>query len=358
MTELKAVIELRPRLQICNVFLQLSNIFEKQQGSLQLTVEPCKIILNIFSKEQIFGIDTVKLKPQTVSGLKFENRNLSFRIQIEPFSDVSNSAAEMTVYFPKYKPDVQVEEIVNIACKCCGNYLTETVQFKRILPLPSDGWNFDDVFCHNHDTHDNLPDKITNPGCMDCLYGNYYFVINNKLLKNQSEASVTYCQRCFSWIGINEKSSTKLWNCTVEFISADRQVMNVIPLNDFISVIKLIVKEAAGPVCKLIVTTKVSDTNTHYLLLWVIDKNLSILTNSNRMEDTVLSRISVTKLLYAYHKEFTCIVKTWENDINVYSISVAKQMMVDGLKCLTQSTRFFPESCQSASNMYVAYLQI
>lgn len=356
MIELKVVIEIRPRLQICNVFLQFSSILEKQ-GYLQLTVEPSKIYLNIFSKEHIFGIQEVKLKPQTISGLQFENKNLSFRIQIQPFSDISDSATEI-VYFPKYKPDVHVGKTVNIVCKCCNNYLTKTIQFKRILPLPSDGWNFDDVFCHNHDTREDLSDKVTDPGYMDCLYGNYYFTINNKLLKDVSETSVIYCQRCFSWIGINEKSSAKLWNCTVEFVSGVKQVMNVMPLNDFISVIKLVVKEAVGSVCKLIVTTKVNDKSTHYLLIWVMDKNLNILTNFISIEGATLNKINVMKLLYAYLKERTSTVKAWENDINVHSVNVAKQMMVDGLKYLTESTKFFPESCQSTNNMYVAYLQI
>lgn len=358
MTELKAVIEVRPQLQICNVFLQFNNILQKQQGSLELVVEPSEINLNIFSKEHIFRIDVVKLNPQTVSGLQFEKKHLSFRIQIERLSDVSLSAAEKTVSFSKYKPDVQVEEMVNIACKCCGNYLTKTVQFTRILPLPSDGWNLDDVFCHNHDTYSNFDDKITNPGHMDCLYGNYCFVVSSKLLKNLSNGAVVYCQRCFSWIGINEKSSIKLWNCTVEFVSVDRQVISVIPLNDFISVIKLAVKETIGPVCKLIVTTKVNDTNMHYLLLWVMDKNLSILTNCGCIEGMTLSKINVMKLLYSYQKEYTNVIKTWEDDINVHSVSVAKQMMVDGLKYLTESTKFFPESCQSTNDMYVAYLKI
>lgn len=353
---LKAIIEVRPRLQVCNVFVKFSSILQKQHGSVQLTVEPFQIILNIFSKEHVFKVDSVKLKPQTLSGIQLEKNNLFFRIQMEPLSDSSDTADEVTVSFPKYKPDVQPDEEVNIVCNCCGNYLTKALQFKRILPLPSDGWNLDDVFCHNHDTHDNSADKIMNPHYTDCLYGNWYFTINNKLLNNPSQAAVIYCERCFSWIGISDKNSAKLWNCTVGFLSAERQVINVLPLDDFISVIKLTVKEAIGPVCKLIVTSKINNTNTNYLLLWVLDKNLSVLTNSDSVEGVTLSKRRVIKLLYAYEKKRTDIVKSWENDINVHCVSVAKQMMVDGLKCLTDSTMFFPESCQSTSNMYVAHL--
>lgn len=350
---MKVLIELRPRLQVCHVILRLN---EPISG--KLSVEKHCISL----RDHSISLKSIQLKPQSLSGFQILGNTISFRCHMEPVSSLTGSFAievlqsniTQEYLITNYEPKIEKNVLLKMICRCCEHCLsTSDIKLKRILPLPSSAFSSGDLFCHQHDCGD-LEKKLSNPDVTDCFYGPFYMKINSNLLPGNS---VVHCNKCLSWIGVKTYSSATVWNCTVYFKSNKAEEDTVSALNDFNSAIKVVINDSVGPICKIIVSCKITESSTHFLLLWVMDRNLKLLINSDvNVAIKDLSEITVVKVLYDHEVKVNNLVLSWQKEINTHTIEVAKQMFFEGLQSLVNSNKVFPQSDQVANGMRIGYL--
>ena len=78
-------------------------------------------------------------------------------------------------------------------------------RFKRILPLPSEGWadNMDSWFCHKHADDKSSNQLSLNPSPQDCFVADLYFVIHKSLIKHTclTNNGQIQCRRCRQVVG-------------------------------------------------------------------------------------------------------------------------------------------------------------
>ncbi|RZF41099.1 hypothetical protein LSTR_LSTR002731 [Laodelphax striatellus] len=346
------LIEVNWRLQACQVFILMKK--RNVNDSVLLSVTPGSFELSFCKKT--FKIEPVQvaLKPQTLSGFIAERNNYSFRVNIITKKDFRSSENKAVCYNPKL---IKLKA-TDIACANCGCVVCSNVSFKRILPLPSEGCDLSDFFCHNHGNELNsAQDKLRNISREDCLYGSYYFKINSDYLKG-IKCGVVYCRRCLEWLGTKCDESVKLWNCSVNFSDSEMEEKKE-PWLDFYNTVLLIANTCVRPLCKVIVRCQITDYSTQYLLLWVMDKNLNVLLYKvSSSSSSCLLEMKVAKVLYVFLEEETALFQEWQNDPCTENIEVSKQMFTDGILSLRLSSRIIPESSNKTNDMHIGYLGI
>lgn len=368
------VAELRPRLQACSIFITVESGF--LQKKTKISIKPSSITITWISgcshTVQQISLPGCKLVPNTLSCLCIENEFISFRVQTDPSIGIqgsfsteilplaSSTNANETNKKSSIASDVASGTMCVLTCQCCGNKLLEK-NFQRVLPLPSNSLDSSEWFCHGSTSF------VVSPSDNDLLYGICSFIINpdslliSALVPNGRK--VARCQRCQAWLGIYSSKYLTLWDCTVAIGENSRTT----PLQDFVKVIGDAVASCVGLMCRVIVETQLNDEETIYILLWVIDKNLQILTNWNTStnfeigclsEDIVLTRQNTVKLLYLYQSNCSSLVKAWQGDVNIQCISVAKSMFTDGLDHLRKTTKCIPHAYRVTNNYLTAFLDL
>ncbi|XP_063236162.1 uncharacterized protein LOC134538675 [Bacillus rossius redtenbacheri] len=371
---------MRPRIRVCNVFVvSKSNLTGK--AHFKVSIKSHSICVSWTANEseidQTFVLPDMRLIPKSLSGLQVRGNSLSFRVQTEPLTNTSGSfAAEIipllrnlsfeqnaSIYVPGIVPNVAH----TLLCRCCGNKLSLTdITVKRVLPLPTDSTSQFEWFCHNHggSGSDDVCDvAASDVKKTDCLYGMYFVLLSTAWL--QMEASeVLSCARCFSWLGTCKGSTAKLWRCTTTWGDDNAPQM---ALGDFLAVIGEAVRGTMGMLCKIVLETKLSPIETQYILLWVIDKELQVLAYVNDADqipqlsggletETVLAPKKTMKVLYSHHVSRDDEVKSWQNDVNVQGVDIAKQMFVEGLQYLAKVTNYLPAAHRMSGGFYVCHL--
>ena len=358
---------MRPRLQVCNVFLVAKECLKKEENvKINIRVTGVDIIWTSERGEtvQVINLQDYKLKPLSLSGLQIQKNSISFRVQTEPLSTITGSLKSEVLplnqslqeYIPLPAPCVPINKPCEITCSCCGKVLTkQSTSFTRVLPLPSSGsLDISDWFCHRHTDSPNLQASVLVPKETDCFYGLCHILLKTSLLNLDSKQIVT-CNRCMSWLGTCSNSIAKLWYCT---ISCNKNVSSS-ALQDFKLVVTKALKETFALTCRLILETKLSVDGSQYLLLWVIDKELDVLVGpqvSGSHTSTNLKAKKISKLLYTYRKDADDVVKSWQNDVNVQCVEIAKQMFTEGLMYLMNGTELIPGPHKMTNKYFVSYM--
>ncbi|XP_049949535.1 uncharacterized protein LOC126457351 isoform X1 [Schistocerca serialis cubense] len=376
------IVEVRDHLRACNVYILLKEKIQKSD-IFQISVKASLILLTKIADKttvsQKIKVTTCSLIPCSLSNLNMHSNYVCFRLLTEPNNAVSGSFASevlplVNLHFKNnefvFIPMLQKGKSYDIHCKCCSNMVSvSSVTFQRFLPLPSGFLEFEDYFCHAHGQQNNLQSAPLCKSC-DCLYGSYYFLIKPHLLK-VSSASVIKCDRCLSWIGTLNKDFAKLWSCTVSFGAVTTTSQ---PLEDFLNVMKESLEGMPASAGKVLIECVVSDSNTHYILLWALDKFLNVHCNLNGkysavsesvtnstvtiVAETSLQTMHTMKVLYKYQECASDCVGLWQNDKNVHTVDVAKQMFIAGLQHLMKQTEYIPEPYKIVEDFFVAYIEL
>ncbi|KAK7792579.1 hypothetical protein R5R35_008673 [Gryllus longicercus] len=318
-----------------------------------------------------------RLVPNTLSCLRAEDEFVSFRVQTEPLTGLHgsfsreiipmtfNENGEQRTINESTAPNIIASNTCQISCHCCGNELAR-YHVQRVLPLPSGNLDSSEWFCHGGHGHGTKFSLAPHSG--DLLYGPCYFLMSKEWLQpsalNSNDTRVARCKRCLAWLGTSVTSHITLWNCTVSIDDSSCSS----PLQDFIKCVAHAITSCVGLMCRVIVETQVMEEETQYILLWIIDKNLQILTNSEAREihcadnnsfiETVLKPQNTVKLLYLHQSCFTSVVKAWQDDVSVQCINVAKSMFTDGLEHMRKMTKCIPQPYRVTNNFFTAYLQV
>lgn len=360
------LIEVRPLVQACCVYL----IAPSPQARAQLVVQSEYLSVtwatdcrNVLSQTVSLppGLP-VKFQPSEVSSLMQEEKHLSFRIQTTPrdmtgsFSTqlLETSGSKLQTQHSDELPAVLPNTSCKIECACCGrNILSkETVIFSRVLPLPSCAYDASDFFCHNHG------DSIsTSPNEMDCLYSSIGFHIHPSLL--DCKENVIHCKECFAWIGTRNSNKACLWNSTVNVRRLpvmETQIPKLHPASEFINVVEKAIKQSASIACRLLVDVRVKNGVSHYILINVIDRQLTLLSAKLNLSSE-LDHHKAIKVSYHLERHRNKIVSEWLNDSQVSGIEVPLPVFVQGLKLLSNTSQFIPSTQRKAQHEFLlAYL--
>lgn len=323
------LIEARPRLRACNICITLK---ESVTSDLKISLQKMKI--NLIKGDEKFLINFVgfEVEPLTMTGLSLKNKYITFRVQIDcEFDSVVKKIESVAAPLLNNTPN-------RIKCRC-GNLLSKEIVFDRVLPLPSNNWDSTDVFCHAHGYK--LP-EIT-PRMNDCLYGNNFIMINDKIINNGEK--FVKCNRCSKIIGVHQKDFLKIW--TVNLILPFE---NLSPLEEFLKLISNAVAESLSIFVKLLIECQEID---NYLLLCVMDKQLLLY---EAEDDLILKKRSAMKLSYSYHTSSNENVKKWEDETFVQHLLVSQCVLTAGFEYLLRTSRKIPPLFNMANGEFLAYL--
>uniref|UniRef100_A0A8D8SQF5 E3 ubiquitin-protein ligase E3D n=1 Tax=Cacopsylla melanoneura TaxID=428564 RepID=A0A8D8SQF5_9HEMI len=267
----RIIIEVRPRLQVCHVFIKQvrAEAVQLERGG------ELKIVCNGGRNRFKVSIPGTELKPQSLSNFTLldQSEGTYFRIATLKCSLTHAQSVSLFDYSARdttYVPQVDLNAPQALFCRCCGSRLMRrSVRFQRILPLPSDSWDMSDMFCHLHEGEDHTTSStsssstsLLHPKSGDLLYGAYNFVLaigneqeetlskekqptnaaaqdekapNAKKSPNAKKPGnakkpppmltfvrmsqrIVKCEICSFWLGTKQSESlVTLWNSTVEF---------------------------------------------------------------------------------------------------------------------------------------------
>lgn len=221
------IIELRPLLRCCNIFLMTSQLVV--QDRLKITIRPDCIVVSYSqfpekceerkyarkrrisrkdstsscesysdSEDEIVGYNKFmdmkpfcKMVPGSLSNLKIETNSLSFRVLTEPsgpncsgsfFNEVLNAnvdSGHALIASSNERQIINLEknERISFHCANCSNKITKDhkdfdVVFERILELPSENMDMSEWFCHGTNGKHCHSEK-KNAACLNSNYSNF-----------------------------------------------------------------------------------------------------------------------------------------------------------------------------------------
>lgn len=325
--------------------------------------------------------------PNSMSGLKVDKNNISFRILTEArnggsfykevlAADTKDSA---TTLKENLLINVKIDEDLRVTCKNCSNVVSENpITFKRILELPTSNLDMSEWFCNCHGNNHNHEIEVK-PNKTDFLYRLTFFLINancmsEKTNKFNAKREVYHCNRCLAWLGLKTKDSVKLYNSTVKIKQQGSKLQvfkhtNAISdnadVNDFIYTIEFMTKEfnlglQYTVMCKLVLECTISTAKKQYLLIWIMDKRLEVLQNcATVQEDTVKLKSSyLTKILYKIEDSLNEEVETWVADPTVITTEISKHMYCAGVEHLKSMSMKLPEPFRFTNGYTISYLKM
>ncbi|XP_071863342.1 E3 ubiquitin-protein ligase E3D [Bombus fervidus] len=354
-------LELRPRLQICNVFIHLNKKVNSTGVAIKLSKESIKITIE--NNTIIFLTKFVKLIPDSLSTLDITNNWICFRAQT--ISDpVFGSFKTQIITNPAFdvnslKDTFKTIELFNtgkchIMCASCKNILSKDMCIKRILPVPDMNYDSSEWFCCKHNHSNTMYNLI--PSESDIFYGSLFFRIHASLFNHnlKIDENIAICNRCLQHLGkILTDNSLKLWNCAVDYNFLDNSESKTAtdPFNDFLLAIKTSMTGIFG---EEIILQCFVGKEIHSLILKPMDWHLNLMIEPKEISDdniVTLKRISVVKVLYKYETN-----KNILDSVNKSYCEVSFLVIRAGLEHLLTSTKRFPQPHRTASDCYIGHI--
>ncbi|XP_044016785.1 uncharacterized protein LOC122858137 [Aphidius gifuensis] len=330
-------IELRQRIQSCNVFILLDKSSDNQH--IQLRLRNTSILVNISNLKFNIDLPNITIIPETLSSLNVAGTWITFRVQTKPSDSTFgtlktefltiDSNDNKTIL--KYNKPLKCTKII-IACQCCKNVLTKSdIEFKRILPLPSDDCDPCEWFCgcnHSHNNDDKIDlsnvKMLLAPREHDYLYGSHYCLLSNKIFldKMKYNEQDVVCNRCLSVLGVQSPdipNSIKFWNHSLEYLSSTDNDYNIktTPIDDFKSALISCINNEY----KQIIFIANEHNNKSILFVKLLEKNLTILIEESTRN--ILKNIQAIKIMYKHDNiEMKNIDNKNSNDIITCKISL------------------------------------
>lgn len=355
MSNLNFLIEIRPRLQSVNV---LVNLRLNKAPNIYLSKDGC--IIFITTSTVTYKIPCKKLYCDSLNGVDITDESLSFRFSTTN-TDFGSFKSELLTSENVTDNDDRLNKFVftdncklKIECRNCCNIFCEKL-FKRVLPLPSNDNGCTDWFCHAADV------SSSDPGEDDLFYLICYCHLNSKNLTGLYTRKNLICSRCLACVGIviNE-NCYRIWFNTVR-MSDDRGLIKAwgtTGLNDVCLTIRNILKDSLLTSTRIIFKSSNHDDQMDYLLVWVVERKLNILLNSDS-NDEGYEDLSVAKVLYKFSSDTTSdTIMQWSNDVTVSNIDISKTMMSQVLKHLYKMNKLLPTKWNFTNDFYVSYLPL
>lgn len=371
------VIEVRPRLQCANFFIQFSQHFASQDA-VNLNVRSNAFTIKIDDRHYSIDLKNfINLNTRTLSQLVIKRNYVSFRINTNEHSFQNTPSpprhppphdevnANTKTQF-KLSPALNFNEESDIRCSNCDNIFLQKQSFDRVLELPSDNLDFSDWFCHKpHDMK--TPQDVFSPKCNEIFYGTFYFLVNfNQFQSTRTKGKLIYCRRCLQFMGElqnNSKNSIKLWNDTVTFTNQSFFSNN--PIQNFTFILKKLQHDFTmdlpgfPQLFKVIFEATLPSGRQHFLLLQVMDHNLDILRMKHDSTNLELEKSKAIKLLYKLEQDReNPLVSFWLGNTNINSMQISPKMFNAAAEYLNKMSQLIPECYRTSQGFVLSYLDL
>lgn len=344
------LIEIRPRLQSANVFIKTEQ--KLLDFDINITSNNLEITLN--NNQFSLPVKDVKIVPDSLCNLQVNDSYVSFRFLTDSVSNFGSFKSEV-LRLKEVSAKTQQETFLQddeyiLQCGNCLQEFSESLKFKRILPLPSENSEPSDWFCHAHTTNVNLNPKID-----DIFYSHCYAHVNSSLLNGIIETTNNLtCKRCLYWLGLNLHEHTyKIWFHTVIFKTSLSNLRSN-ALTDCFITLRNVLQNTLLTSLKILLHCQISSSKTNYILLWVVEKRLNIYLNDNKSyqgKDT-----EAAKVLFKFLDVETEEIKQWKNNVGISNVDVSKDMMMQLLKHLYDTNSFIPTQFCKTNDFYISYV--
>lgn len=352
------VLEVRPRLQSVNVFMQLENFIDNEQVKINLNENSFEISSSNFLSI-VINCPDLNILSESLSSIQNVNNSISFRFSTTG-NDLGSFKREILINNEENTSNTSNNETFfatdtcySIQCINCTRNLNDSIKFRRVLPLPSENCDPNEWFCHNH-KHENQNNTFSlNPKENDLFYSNCYVHLNKSNIDSiRISGKVLVCKYCLNWLGLKENDDTlKLWSNTIQF-SNGINYYKTKSLTDVFNVINENIKHILFNSAKVILNCQSSSKKLDTLLMWIIEKKMTIYFSK---ETHLHKKYNVAKVLYKIVDENN-LENQWKNDSSVQVIDVSKSMLVDVLKHLHYFNRVFPKQFSTTNDFLVSYL--
>lgn len=293
------------------------------------------------------------------------------------------------------------DSIYQLRCKECGHNLLENdMTFRRVMPLPTEGWQASsgDWFCHKHEagsgeggeekdevmkngskgvrhtvqlekqqmrgddvnsekkasTEDKGPERIShsgslNPQADEMFFSLTNFVINSTTLsqdiKKYLKAGSLLCPGCQSLVGKCPSSDTtavSLHRVTADLYDVTaRKLVN--PLTPLGMLSRLVREQVVYNVtCQIALR---SESTCDVILVWMMENDMMVYVDDfplgyrRRKTTKSITFQQVHKVLYLRAHRDSSRAQQWSNDLTVVQQSVLHESLEEIWKCLVESTQ-------------------
>ncbi|XP_019639125.1 PREDICTED: E3 ubiquitin-protein ligase E3D-like [Branchiostoma belcheri] len=362
----------------------------KDSKSLPVVVHPDKVAVQSGKGESVYRFpDGFRVRPKSCSGLKWlEGDGLHLRLSVVEEEAEEQKEKEEDGRGEENGPDIKPGH-TRMCCAMCGHQLLKpSFCAKRVLPLPSDGWQeaVAHSFCHKSQDTQNMAAQTLAPRPADILTGTGHVLVHAKAIHSDNVDVVdsedkmvlvplVRCKRCRSQVGIGVTTGKKktpaqatpeppcaiklyLSNITVHEEGSTCSPVtpgHASPGQDSVLAQQLL-KESESQYClRFVVQDLRADV---YLLMWLLKSETRLMTIST--QGSVSSR-DILKILYlplprdGVNK---LLLESWKKDENVGLLSYPRDTCLHLVSHLVSHTQSLPVSLRSMNNFMVGFLTL
>jgi hypothetical protein len=403
------LIEFRHRIQSANVFLTFNeNLANNTKTKILLKVNEISISIdNQNYKIDINNFFNINIK--SICNLIIKNNSISFRFNTNETNfdkELLKLNLQDTVEQPENsisgsKINVICNDKYSLNCSNCKSNLAaldsedqNSVQFSRILELPSNGLDLNEWFCHKphslivndnrnsecisneiNDCHRH--DAVSNlfkPKNCDLFYSNFYVLFNRDIIdasRVRQKRNYFYCKRCLNFLG--EKTSNDSIKMWCENFCFNDQLPFYQNKNVFDNIIHLIKMQIAqsdaflylSSIVKIIFEAKVPKNDSQlYLLIQIMDRNLDLY--KLNLENFKLEQTKGIKIMYhciaiTPDDKDTDDLKTlnyWKKDMDSVVYEISSNIYHKFCKYLESNSKFIPDFYRKNNLFYLSYIDL
>ncbi|XP_034949077.1 uncharacterized protein [Chelonus insularis] len=360
-------IELRPFIQSCYVFIRMKN--ETESSHIEIIVKYKAIVIKTDNDHyDIRFPSTITLCPASISRLEIVGKWIIFRVQTNPSNSSYGTFTCEFINTEEIKNDFKDTSKLNkvppkntnisLMCSCCKNILSNsTISFLKVLPLPSDECDPCEWFCCSHSNKIDYK-ALLSPTQQDFYYGSHFYILNKNIFTNlKINKTDILCNRCLSIIGVsNDDTSFKIWCHCIEYqvhSSSDFKVDVNTPLTDFQLALKYFLVNNDDKQKEICFFTN-EQNQSKYLLLKVLEKNLSLLTDSviDEVKGVNLKEQKITKVLFNCPK----IELENVNSENLVMCQISLKCIIAGIEYLVSSSKRIPPMHRFIGEYCISYI--
>lgn len=380
------LIEHFPRLKCANFFILFDKNFD-DVSSVRVHLRPMEIFVR-FENDHRTTIDleslAVRIQINSLSLLIAKDNLISFRINIASSfrEEILPMQSPMdTGTMKRLSLSVEPETEFSIVCDNCSGPLSNSLNFRRILELPSEQMDSNDWFCHKPEVtscNGEHQQQVFNPSSLmpaqdDLLYGNFFAHFHRTHIINihmNSQQQMIHCKRCLSHIGeiIGDSMALKLWNGNIKIIqntnsSPERLFIDSNSLfNNFLIIVDRLSYDyqmLGRQTLKLLFEAH-SSKGTTFLFIQTMARNLEIYQMNKQSIETdraTMIRVDGIKCLFLCEENTDrTLVEFWQKDVNVISANISIGMLDATVEHLHLLSKYVPEQFRMNNGFCLSYL--
>lgn len=359
----KLIIEHRPILGSVSFYVQFNDDIP-----IDFKITPHRDCVELGSRKinfsSYFNVDPSR----SVSISNIGERELSFRMETIESNLIKK--VQMTALNDEklWKVIIVKEKDYQIQCRNCETLLTGVIRFDRVLELPSENLDVDDMFCHKHhhanDGEDIEEEKLeVQPKKFDFLFGNFCSLLSLEIFnENLIESNrFLYCRGCTSILGEQAKEkSGKFWSDTVEMKTGR---LNFFSVTNLTEIFQLTIRNAITTQIKfgldisipIILRILVETPTKRSILLKIMDPNLNVFKIDSNL---TLLRLNTAKILMREPQQPNDEeLKNWKIDSDVTTIEVSPNVLNAGIKMFEENSLNVGEVFRVINGYLVTYLE-